>query len=136
MATNIDDATPEVIGYTIDRLLEAGADDAWVVSIGMKKNRPGHELRVLADAARAKTMRTILFEETGTLGVRSEPVTKYALDRQFRTVEIRGHQIRMKVGPHGSKPEHDDLVAASRALQLPLRRLAQEAREQDSRPPT
>ena len=127
LATNLDDATPEVLGHTIDRLLEAGADDAWLVPIGMKKNRPGHELRVLCAPERAGSLRAIVFAETGSLGLRVEPVAKHVLDRRFETVVVRGCKIRVKVGPHSAKPEHADLVTASRATGVPVRQLATEA---------
>ena len=98
----------------------------------MKKNRPGHELRVLCATPLTDTLRTIIFAETGTLGIRTETVTKHALDRSFRTVLVRDQPVRMKVGPHGAKPEHDDLVALSERTGAPIRRLADEARAADS----
>ncbi|MGF1599576.1 MAG: nickel pincer cofactor biosynthesis protein LarC [Acidimicrobiales bacterium] len=128
LATNLDDATPEIIGRTIDRLLAAGADDAWVATVTMKKNRPGHELRALCATDRADELRRVLFTETGTLGVRTETVVKHALARRIETVTIRGHDVAVKVGPHGTKPEHDDLVALSDRTGLPVRQLAEEAR--------
>jgi uncharacterized protein (TIGR00299 family) protein len=132
LATNLDDATPEIIGHTLQRLLDAGADDAWVVPIGMKKSRPGHELRVLCSPSLATPLRELVLSETGTLGVRAEAVTKHVAERVFRSVEVRGHTVRLKVGPHGVKPEHDDLVAVSEATGVPVRRLAQEAIRADS----
>ena len=135
LATNLDDATPEVIGHTLNLLLEAGADDAWIVPIGMKKSRPGHELRVLCPPSLAPALRELVFAETGTLGVRAETVTKHVLDRTFRSVEVRNQPIRLKVGPHGVKPEHDDLVAASEVTGIPIRHLSQEAIEADSGSP-
>ncbi|MEL7209239.1 MAG: LarC family nickel insertion protein, partial [Actinomycetota bacterium] len=74
LATNLDDATPEVIGHTIERLLDAGADDAWVVPVLMKKGRPGQELRVLCSPEAADPLRRLLFTETGTRGIRAESV--------------------------------------------------------------
>lgn len=127
LATNLDDVTPELLGHLVGRLLDAGADDAWVVPIGMKKNRPGHELRVLCRPDRADGLETVIFAETGTLGLRRELVAKQVLERSWRTVTVRGHEIRVKLGPHGAKAEHDDLVAASRATGVPLRLLAAEA---------
>lgn len=127
LATNVDDTTPEVLGHVLDRLLEAGADDAWLVPIGMKKSRPGHELRVLCRPDLASALTEIVFAETGTLGLRAEPVTKYVLDRRTETVTVRGHPVRVKVGPHGSKPEHDDLVTLARATGASVRQLAAEA---------
>ncbi|MDH3679541.1 MAG: nickel pincer cofactor biosynthesis protein LarC, partial [Acidimicrobiia bacterium] len=110
LATNLDDVTPEVLGYVVDRLLTAGADDAWLVPIGMKKSRPGHELRVLCRPDLVTALAEIVFAETGTLGLRAEPVTKHVAPRRFETVEVRGCVVRIKVGPLGAKPEHDDLT--------------------------
>jgi uncharacterized protein (DUF111 family) len=127
LATNLDDTTAEIVGHTIARLLESGADDAWVVPIGMKKNRPGHELRVLCRPALADALENLIFAETGTLGLRRELVAKQVLERRQRLVALRGRQVRVKVGPHGTKAEHDDLVELSRATGVPVRRLAAEA---------
>ena len=71
LQTNIDDVSAEVIGYTLRRLREAGALDAWTVPAQMKKDRPGVVLHVLCRAgARRRSWSDILFAETGTLGVR------------------------------------------------------------------
>lgn len=134
LATNLDDVTAEVIGRTIDRLLEAGADDAWAVPVVMKKNRPGHELRVLSSPQLAPLLRALLFEETGTLGIRTGTVWKHRLERSTRAVTVRGVTIRIKVGPYGAKPEYEDLVAASDATGVPIRLLANEAIRADSSP--
>ncbi|MEZ5410978.1 MAG: nickel pincer cofactor biosynthesis protein LarC [Acidimicrobiales bacterium] len=127
LATNLDDVTAELLGHLVTRLLDAGADDAWVVPIGMKKNRPGHELRVLCPPDRAEGLEALIFAETGTLGLRRELVAKQVLERSWRTVTVRGHEIRVKRGPYGAKAEHDDVAAASRATGLPLRLLGAEA---------
>ena len=127
LATNLDDATPEVLAHTLERLLAAGADDAWLVPVVMKKGRPGHELRVLAALDRAEALRGVMFAETGTLGIRTETLAKTALPRTFSHVEVRGHRIAIKVGPQHAKPEFDDLRAAAEASGLPLRQLAREA---------
>jgi uncharacterized protein (DUF111 family) len=132
LATNLDDATPELIGHTIDRLLRAGADDAWVIPVVMKKNRPGHELRVMCSPALVGELRRLMFSHTGTLGIRTEQVTKHALPRTIREIDLRGHTVRVKVGPFGSKPEHDDLVALSDATGIPLGQLVREALIADS----
>ncbi|MGI9611595.1 MAG: nickel pincer cofactor biosynthesis protein LarC [Acidimicrobiales bacterium] len=138
LATNIDDATPEILGHTLNRLLEAGADDAWLVPIGMKKSRPGHELRVLCSPDLASDLRHIIFTETGTLGIRSETIAKHMLPRRFETVEVHGHKIRVKVGPYSSKPEYEDLVEASRATGIPIHQLANEVevKRSQNRPST
>jgi uncharacterized protein (TIGR00299 family) protein len=127
LATNIDDVTPEVLGYVLAKLIDAGADDAWIVPIQMKKNRSAHQLRVLTTPALSAQMRHIISAETGTLGIREFPVAKFVLARQITTIEVRGCEIRLKVGPHGAKAEHDDLVLAATKTGLPLRQLATEA---------
>ena len=134
LATNLDDATGETLGHALERLLEAGADDAWLVPIGMKKSRPGHELRVLCRPDLVDELRELIFAMTGTLGIRTEAVTKHVLPRRFETVEVHGHRIRIKIGPYSAKPEHDDLVAASRATGLPVRQLRAAAQQAMERP--
>ncbi|MEM9565909.1 MAG: nickel pincer cofactor biosynthesis protein LarC [Actinomycetota bacterium] len=127
LTTNLDDLTPEVIGHVITRAIAAGADDAWAGPIVMKKNRPGVALHVLCHPDRLTELQELVFAETGTLGLRVQPMDKRVLDRRFETVEIRGHRIRIKVGPHGAKPEHEDLVEAAVGTGIPVRRLAAEA---------
>lgn len=132
LATNLDDATPELIGHTIELLLAAGADDAWVVPMVMKKGRPAHELRVLCGPERSDALRRLLLTETGTLGVRTKAVTKHIARREMRHVEVRGHRIGIKAGPRHRKPEFDDLRAAADATGVPLKQLAEEALAADS----
>ena len=129
LATNLDDTTPEVLGHTMQRLLESGADDAWVTPIIMKKNRPAHELNVLAAPELADRLRRLMALETGTLGVRVTLTTKHPLTRKTEEVVVRGGTVRIKVGPHSAKPEHDDLVALSTNTGVPIRLLADEARQ-------
>lgn len=127
VSTNVDDVTPEVLGHVIETLLTAGADDAWVVPITMKKARPAHQVCALANPAAASAVRAALAAETGTLGLRSALVTKHVAPRRVETIEVRGTPVRMKIGPHGAKPEHDDLVAIARRDGIPLRVVAREA---------
>ena len=67
----------------IAALLEAGASDAWLTPILMKKGRPAHTLSVLVDADRAAAVRAAIFRQTSTIGLREQPLTKHALDREF-----------------------------------------------------
>jgi uncharacterized protein (DUF111 family) len=124
LETNLDDVTGEVLGHVIARSLAAGALDAWATPAVMKKGRPGHILHLLARPQDCDTLQELLFAETGTLGVRRGTVDRTILPRRFETVHIDGVPVRVKVGPHGAKPEHDDLVAAADRLGLPLRTVA------------
>jgi uncharacterized protein (TIGR00299 family) protein len=127
LTTNVDDVTPEVLGRVIDVLLAAGADDAWLTPITMKKGRPAHQVSALVAPAAEAVVRSTLSAETGTLGIRSTPVVKHVAPRRFDTVEVRGSTVRIKVGPHGAKAEHDDLVAIAERDGVPLRTVAHEA---------
>ena len=124
---SVDDVTGETLGHVLDRLLEAGAADAWTSPVTMKKSRPAHVLHVLCAPAREEALTAIVLEETGTLGVRRHEVQRTALPRRTSAVSVAGHRIRIKHGPHRSKPEHDDVAAAARALGLPLRTVAERA---------
>ncbi len=125
--TNVDDITPEVLAHTISRLLGAGADDAWVVPVVMKKGRPGHEVRVLCRPDLVPALRSVLATETGSLGSRTSRVEKEELQRSTTTVELRGATVSVKVGPHGAKPEHADLAVLAASTGISLRLLATEA---------
>jgi len=108
--TTLDDVTPEILGYVIDRALEAGADDAWLVPVVMKKSRPGHQLRILCTPALREQLIDLVAIETGTLGVRTYRVEKDVFSRRFDQVSLDGRIIRVKVGPHGAKPEAADVI--------------------------
>jgi pyridinium-3,5-bisthiocarboxylic acid mononucleotide nickel chelatase len=125
--TNVDDVTGEVLGHLVGRLLDAGAADAWLTPIVMKKGRPAHTVHVLVTRERAPDCERIVLAETGSLGLRRTPVDRAALPRHTTTVDVDGHPIRLKHGPWGVKPEHDDVAAAAAALELPLREVARRA---------
>lgn len=127
LSTNVDDVTAEVVAYTIQRCLDEGAADAWATPITMKKGRSAQLLTVLCRTTEANDLRSLVMSETGTLGVRQRTVDRYAAPRQSQTVEVQGHTIRIKIGPHGAKPEFDDCVRAARDLGLPLRQIQSEA---------
>jgi pyridinium-3,5-bisthiocarboxylic acid mononucleotide nickel chelatase len=131
LETNVDDVTGEVLGHLVARLLDVGAADAWVSPIVMKKGRPAHTVHVLAAPERAAECERIVLAETGSLGLRRSPVDRAALPRHASTVHVEGHPVRLKHGPWGTKPEHDDVAAAAAALDLPLREVARRAQTSD-----
>jgi hypothetical protein len=132
LETNVDDLDPRVWPTVLSALLEAGAADAWLVPILMKKGRPAHTLCVLApDAARA-ALRDAVFTLTSTLGVRERPVSRVALERGWRTVAVRGGEVRVKAGLRAGRivhatPEFDDAAALARARGVPVRQVLDEA---------
>jgi pyridinium-3,5-bisthiocarboxylic acid mononucleotide nickel chelatase len=123
---NVDDLDPRLWPPVLARLLDAGASDAWLTPIVMKKGRPAHTLSVLVDEPAADAVRTVVFTETSTIGLREHPVAKRALVREARTVEVDGQQIRIKIATLDGKvvnaqPEYDDVAAAAAALGRPVK---------------
>jgi uncharacterized protein (DUF111 family) len=90
----------------------------------MKKGRPAHVLHVLVRPEDTPALQQLVLAETGSLGIRRSTVSRTPLHRQSTTIDLDGVSIRVKHGPHGAKPEHDDLVTAADALGLPLRAVA------------
>ena len=132
LATNLDDVTGELLGYAIDELLAAGALDAWAVPIVMKQGRPAHTLMALCNAGDVTAVGDLMARLTGTLGLRARPVVRTALGRHVSTVHVDGQAIRVKHGPHRSKPEWSDVVAAAQALDRTPAEVAREASTAES----
>ena len=121
LEANLDDVTGEVLGHTIGALLEAGAHDAWITPIIMKKGRPGHTVSVLADPSLVRQLASVLSTETGTLGIRGQQLDRWPAARGFDEVEVDGLPLRVKVGPGRVKVEYDDAVRAAKRTGRPLR---------------
>jgi uncharacterized protein (TIGR00299 family) protein len=138
--TNVDDASGEVLAHTIGALLEAGAHDAWVTPIVMKKGRPAHTVSALADPALAQQVAAALAAETGTLGLRGTALERWPSARTVDTVDVDGLPVRVKVSPGRVKVEHDDAARVARARGRPLREVLSlaetEARRQAASRPT
>ena len=123
--TNVDDLDPRVWPAVIAALLEAGASDAWLTPILMKKGRPAHTLSVLVAADRAEQVRAAIFRQTSTIGLREQPLGKHALDREMVEVEVDGQPIAVKLARHdgvlvNAQPEYDDVARAAAALGRPV----------------
>jgi len=127
LETTVDDVTGEVLGQLIDRLLSAGAVDAWIASVAGKKNRPTQVITALCQPSDDAAVTAVLMAETGTLGVRRIDAQRDVLPRSEGRVIVAGHEVRVKVGPHRAKPEYDDLVEIARATGAPVRVIADRA---------
>ncbi|MGD0219316.1 MAG: nickel pincer cofactor biosynthesis protein LarC [Acidimicrobiales bacterium] len=127
LEANLDDATGEQLADALGALLEAGANDAWVTPVVMKKGRPGHVLSVLADRALVDQLSTVLTGETGTLGVRASEVGRMAAARRLDHVEVDGSPIRVKVSAGRVKVEHDDAVELAHRSGRPVREVIERA---------
>ncbi len=120
---NLDDATPELLGHAMERLLEAGALDVTLEPVYMKKQRPGVRLSVIADPAAQERLAALLFEETTTLGVRFWQAERRVLPRSHAEVETPFGRVRMKVSPAGSAPEFEDCRRLAAETGKPLKEI-------------
>ncbi len=130
LEANVDDATGETLAHTISALLTAGAHDAWITPIVMKKGRPAYTVSALADVALSAQVAGVLTAETGSLGVRGSTLGRWPTTRINDTVEVAGFPVRVKVSPGRIKVEHDDAARVAQRAGMPLRdvlSLAQEA---------
>ncbi|MEJ2678013.1 MAG: nickel pincer cofactor biosynthesis protein LarC [Gemmatimonadota bacterium] len=118
---DMDDMAPEYVASVQQAVLDAGARDAVVHPVGMKKGRPGIRLEMLVDQSRLDEVERALFAGSSTIGVRRWTVERSTLERRETVMEWRGQQVRLKRvrlpdGTERSKPEYDDVERAARAL--------------------
>ncbi|MDQ1558205.1 MAG: pyridinium-3,5-bisthiocarboxylic acid mononucleotide nickel chelatase [Pyrinomonadaceae bacterium] len=124
--TNLDDTSPQLVGYAMERAFALGALDCFLTPVQMKKNRPGVVVSILCRASEREALTKLLFEETTTLGVRSYEVERRALGREFVTVETGFGAINVKVARRGDgsvsnvAPEYEDCRAAAVRAGVPL----------------
>jgi len=124
LEANVDDLDPRLWPGVLAALLSAGAADAWLTPILMKKGRPAHTLHVLADPATAPALARVVFAETSTIGLRTAAVSKVALPRQTAAVDVDGQRVRVKLARLDGRVvnasvEYDDAAAAAAALARP-----------------
>ena len=118
---NVDDATGETLAHTVTAVLAAGAHDAWITPMVMKKGRPAHTVHALVDPSLARQVAGVLTAETGSFGLRAHTLERWPAARTFDDVEVDGLAVRIKVGPGRAKAEHDDAVRVARRTGRPLR---------------
>lgn len=131
--TNLDDASPQIVGHVMDRVFEAGALDCYFTPVQMKKNRPGVLLSVLCGASEKEAVMTLLFTETTTLGIRSYEVERRALRRSLIEVETPYGPIFVKVAHLNGRvvnemPEFEQCREAAIRANVPLKVVEEAAR--------
>jgi len=134
LETNLDDVTGEIVGGTLQRILESGAKDAWITSAQFKKNRPGFVLHAICYPKDLQKITEVIMTETGTLGVRHQEWNRLILEREVVSVNVpfgdRMFSVRIKVARDESgellqmKPEFEDLDSIARTLSLPVREVS------------
>lgn len=126
--TNLDDMSPQIYGYFVERALAAGALDVFSTSVQMKKNRPGLLVTILCKPAEASRLMDLVFRETTTIGVRTHEVRRKVLDREIVAVATPFGEIRMKVSHmNGSllnaTPEYEDCQRIAAQQGIPLKQV-------------
>lgn len=132
LETNVDDLDPRLWPEVITAVLAAGARDAWLTPIVMKKGRPAHTFRALVDPERADEVRRVVFRETTTIGIRTVAVERHALPRETTAVLVGGLEVPVKVARLdgvvvNAQPEYDDVVRVAAALDRPVVEVLAEA---------
>lgn len=117
--TTVDDVTGEALADAVTALLDAGALDAWITPVVMKKGRPGHIVSALAATSAAPGLAAVLRTATGSLGVRASAYERWPATRSLTAVIVDGHTITVKVSLVRAKAEHDDVVAVAAATGRP-----------------
>ena len=134
LETQIDDLNPQVVAYTLEQLLAAGALDVFTQSIGMKKSRSGILLTVICHSEIAHNCKEIIFRQTTTLGIRERTQQRSILDREIQSVETKYGVIKVKVASWGEdkqilnvQPEYEDCADLARRHDVPWREVSQNA---------
>ncbi|HIZ16937.1 MAG TPA: nickel pincer cofactor biosynthesis protein LarC [Firmicutes bacterium] len=133
LCCNMDDITPEAVGYATERLFEAGALDVYTIPVGMKKNRPGVLLCCMCKDSQKETMLKIIFRHTTTLGVREYKSNRYTLDRSVQKVTTEYGDVRIKIssgwGVTRRKAEYDDLAGISKDMGISIEELKEKLKD-------
>jgi uncharacterized protein (TIGR00299 family) protein len=130
LETNLDDCNPQWLPDLLQRLLDAGANDAWLTQVIMKKGRPAFVLSTLAKPALAQALAEIIFRAVPTLGIRGSSVTRATLERRHETIQTPHGALRVKIGSLNGEdltraPEFEDCAKLARENNLFPRGIAQ-----------
>ena len=131
LETNIDDCTGELLGYTMENLMSAGARDVHFTPVYMKKNRPAYLLTVICDEAHIKKMEQIIFEETTTIGIRRMRMERTVLEREETVIALERGEVKAKkcTLPDGQVriyPEYESVAELARKNDIPFQQVMEE----------
>ena len=134
LEADIDDMTPEMAGFAMERLLESGALDVTLAPVQMKKNRPGFRLSALARPEDRSRLGDLMLAETSTLGIRETASRRRTLPRSLVTVETSYGPVRVKVagrdgGRRSCAPEYEDCRSLAKEHSVPFHRVWDLARQ-------
>jgi uncharacterized protein (DUF111 family) len=135
LETNMDDVTGEIIGYTVEKLLQEGAKDVSIIPMFTKKSRPGQILKVIADKKDSEHLSRVMMQETGTLGIRITACERHILNRELHQLSIcindSNELVKIKVIKDSegrivhAKPEYEDIKRVASKTGMPLKEVAE-----------
>ncbi len=129
LEANLDDVTGEQLAHALRSLLDAGAHDAWITPVVMKKGRPGHTIHVLADPSISESLRDLIRLTTGTFGVRALQGERWPAARTIEPVDVAGHAVHVKAGGGRIKAEFDDVARVSAQTGMAVSEVASRAEQ-------
>lgn len=135
MEVNLDDISGEWLGYVMDLLFEAEANDVFYTPIYMKKNRPGVLLQLLCSRKNINKMKEILLKETTTLGIRYYPLTVFRVERTFSSVSTEWGPVTVKEGIYDGEviqrsPEFEECKKIAKTHKVPLKKVYEQVWKQ------
>ncbi|MCQ6253477.1 nickel pincer cofactor biosynthesis protein LarC [Methanocaldococcus sp.] len=127
LETNVDDVSPEILGYLYE-VLEGKVKDLHFIPTYMKKNRPSYTIRAIVKKDLVNDVSKIIMRETGTLGIRIYKINRIIANREFKTVKVFDDDVRIKIGKIddeiiSEKPEYEDLKKIAKKYNIPLKDL-------------
>lgn len=128
LETNIDDLSPEILGFVMEKAFEFGCLDCWFTPIQMKKNRPATMISILCGNEKAEVFKELLFTETSTLGIRISRIERECLERESKKIETEFGEIDVKIGKFNGKvvnikPEYDQMREFAVKSKIPLKEI-------------
>ena len=128
LETNLDDLSPQILGYVMERALESGAFDCWFTPIQMKKNRPATMISILCEKDKREVFTELLYTETTTLGVRISEIERDCLPREIIKIKTEFGEVDIKIARFGekivnAKPEYDQLREIALKSKIPLKKI-------------
>jgi uncharacterized protein (DUF111 family) len=131
VSCNLDDISPEVVGYVQELLLENGALDVWLTPVQMKKGRPGLLLSFLSVPTDLERLAALVMRETGTLGVRYCSLQRIVQSRRVELRDTHFGPVRFKISDFGEKPEYEDCRRIAREQGIPCREIMKLLQQKD-----
>ena len=135
LETNIDDLSPQILGFVMERAFELGALDCWFTPIQMKKNRPATMISIFCEEEKRETLSELLYTETTTLGIRVRKIERNCLPREIVKVKTEFGEVAVKIARYGekivnAKPEYEQIREIALQSKKTLREIEREVLEE------